>query len=237
MKDQLNALYELQKIDVKIARAAAGLEALDGALALRRQYSAAKKAFQAAEQAVTSAEIELKDNELKLKSIDEKRTATEKKLYGGTVSNPKELSSLEKEIDHLKNQQSQLDGRVLELYEQVESVREKAKLLKAKLEDSEKQARAALAKEAADKKKYDAEIAELEPERAELAEKVTDKHMLSRYDAIRGKTGSTGVAKIVDHQCEGCHVHVTNFTIRNIFVDKGIEYCENCGRILTMDFE
>lgn len=236
MKDQLNALYELQKIDVEIARANAGLEALTGALALRRQLTAAKKDLDAAEEAAADAEIELKDSELKLKTIDEKRGAKEKRLYGGTVSNPKELSSLEKEIEHLKNQQGELDGRVLELYEQVETLRNKVSSLKSAYEDIEKQARAALAKEAADKKRFEAELAELEPKRAELAAKVTDRHLLSRYDAIRKKTGSTGIAKIVDHQCEGCHVHVTSFTVRNIFDDKGIEYCENCGRILTMDF-
>ena len=237
MKDQLNALYELQTLDVEIARANAGLAALDGALVHRRQYTAAKKAFEAADKAATDAEIELKDSELKLKSLDEKRGSTEKKLYGGSVSNPKELSSLEKEIEHLKSQQGQLDGRVLELYEQVETLRGNATSAKAALDDKEKQARAALAKEAADKKRFEAEIAELQPKRDEMAASVTDKHLLSRYDAIRKKTGSTGIAKIIDHQCEGCHVHVTNFTVRNIFDDKGIEYCENCGRILTMDFE
>ncbi len=237
MKDQLNALYELQKIDVEIARANAGLAGLDGALALRRQHAAAKKALDAAQAAATNAETELKDSELKLKSIDEKRAATEKRLYGGTVSNPKELSSLEKEIEHLKNQQGELDERVLELYEQVEALREKAQSSKASFEEIEKQARAALAREAADRKKFEAELSELQPKREQLASNVTDAHMLSRYDAIRKKTGSTGIAKIVDHQCEGCHVHVTNFTVRNIFEDKGIEYCENCGRILTMDFD
>lgn len=236
MRDQLNALYELQRVDVEIARANVGIEALQGAQALRKQYAVAKKELGIAEKAELDSEIELKDSELKLKSIDEKRTATERKLYGGTVSNPKELSSLEKEIEHLKNQQGQLDGRVLELYEQVETLREKAKSVRTAFEAIEKQARAALGKEATERKRLEAELARLEPERAEMAEKVTDKHMLSRYDAIRRKSGGTGIAKIVDHRCEGCHVHVTNFTIRNIFDDKGIEYCENCGRILTMDF-
>lgn len=236
MKDQLNALYELQKLDVEIARASMGLEALTGALALRKQHAAAKKERDAAEKVAADSEIELMDSELKLKSIDEKRTATEKRLYGGTVSNPKELSSLEKEIEHLKNQQGQLDGRVLELYEQVETLRETAKSVNAIFEEIEKQARAALGKEATERKRLEAELARLEPERADMAAKITDKHLLSRYDAIRKKSGGTGMAKIVDHRCEGCHVAVTNFTIRNIFEDKGIEYCENCGRILTQDF-
>lgn len=235
MKEQLNALYELQELDVRIDTARAGLAALDGALTLRKQYAAAKKAFEAADTALTNAEIELKDSELKLKSIEEKRASTEKKLYGGSVTNPKELSSLEKEIEHLKNQQGQLDVRVLELLEGVESLRGKAKSAKELKDKLEQQARAALAKEAADRKRFEAEVAELEPERAQAATLVTDKQLLSRYDAIRKKTGNTGVAKIIEHKCDGCHVAVTSYTIRSIFEDKGIEYCENCGRILMLD--
>ena len=235
MKEQLYALYELQELDVQIAEASAGLAALDGALTPRRKYAQAKKQFEAADKARIDAETELKDSELKLKTIDEKRTATEKKLYGGAVTNPKELSSLEKEIEHLKNQQGQLDGRVLELYESVETLREKAKSAKDLKDKLEHQARAALSKEAVDRKQFEATLADLEPKRAEAAAKVTDKHLLSRYDAIRNKTGNTGVAKILEHKCGGCHVAVTSYTIRNIFEDKGIEYCENCGRILMLD--
>lgn len=235
MKEQLDALYELQELDVRIAEASAGLAALDGALAPRRKYAQAKKQFEAADKARADTETELKDSELKLKAIDEKRTATEKKLYGGAVTNPKELSSLEKEIDHLKNQQGQLDGRVLELYESVESLREKAKAAKDLKDKLEHQARAALAKEAVDRKQFEADIADLEPKRAEAVTKVTDNQLLSRYDAIRKKTGNTGVARILEHKCGGCHVAVTQYTIRNIFDEKGIEYCENCGRILMLD--
>jgi len=237
MKEQLKALYRLQQLDVEITRANAGLEALDGALALRRQHAAAKKTFDAADKTLKDSEIELKDSELKLKSIDDKRTATEKRLYGGTVSSPKELSSLEKEIEHLKTQQGQLDERVLELYESVESLRATANAAKVIMDGLEARARATIAKEATERRRLEAELARLQPEREAAAAEVTDKHLLSRYEAIRKKSGFTGVAKILEHKCDGCHVAVTTFTIRNIFEEKGIEYCENCGRILMLDLE
>lgn len=237
MKQQLKALYEMQKLDVEIARANAGLAALDGALALRRKHAAAKKEFDVADKAWKDGEVELKDSELKLKSIDDKRTATEKKLYGGSVSSPKELSSLEKEIEHLKTQQGQLDERVLKLYESVEALRETEKAAKTVMDGLEAQARTVIGKEAKERKRLEAELARLLPEREAAADKITDKHLLSRYESIRKKSGKTGIGMILEHKCEGCHVAVTNFTIRNIFEDKGIEYCENCGRILMLDLE
>ena len=237
MKEQLRALYEMQKLDVEIGRANTGLAALDGALALRRQHAAAKKKFDVADKALKDAEIELKDSELKLKSIDTKRTATEKKLYGGTVSSPKELSSLEKEIEHLKTQQSQLDESVLEQYESVEALRATAESARVIMDGLEKQARAAISKESIERKRMEADLARLVPERETAAAGITDKHLFSRYESIRKKSGKTGIAMILEHKCEGCHVAVTNFTIRNIFEEKSIEYCENCGRILMLDLE
>jgi predicted nucleic acid-binding Zn-ribbon protein len=237
MKEQLKALYELQKLDIEIARANAGLAALDGALALRQKHAAAKKQSDEAHKALIDAEIELKDSELQLKSIDEKRAATEKKLYGGGIMSAKESTSLEKEIEHLKGQQGQLDGRVLDLYDLVESLREKDKAARGLVEDLERQAREAIGREATERKRLEIELDRLDPERADAVTKVTDQQLLSRYEAIRKRTASTGIARIVDHKCEGCHVAVTSFTARNLFQDKGVEYCENCGRILMLDVE
>lgn len=237
MKEQLKALFELQKLDVEISQANAGLAALNGALALRQKHAAAKKQFETAHKALVESEIELKDNELKLQSVDNKRSATEKKVYGGTVSSLKEIASLEKEIEHLKTQQGQLDERVLALYEVVEALREKSNAAKVVVDELEAKARAAINKEGIERKRLEAELARLEPEREKAVEKVTDKHLLSRYEAIRKKSGSTAVAKISEHKCDGCHVAVTTFTIRNIFEEKDIEYCENCGRILMLDLE
>jgi len=237
MREQLVALYELQSLDVEISKAKQGLAALDGAKAMQKQLKAAKQAMETAEKSLADAEIELKDSELKLKSIDEKRTATEKRLYGGAVTNPKELSSLEKEIAHLKNQQGQLDERVLELYDSVESLRVKANSVKELTGKYQKRVDDILVKETAERKRLEAELKELESRRDSLEVKVSDKKLLSKYDSLRKRTGSTGIAKVIDGKCGGCHILVTSFTIRKLFEAKEIECCESCGCILMLDIE
>jgi len=237
MKEQLQALYELQKLDLEIAHTNAALVALNGALALRQKHEIATKQSDAAHQALVNAELELKDSELQLKTVDEKRAATEKKLYSGGIMSAKEATSLEHEVEHLKGQQSQLDEKVLGLYDTVESLREKSAKAKAMVDDLDHQIKDALVKEEDERKRLDKEMARLEPERAEAAAKITEKQLLSRYEAIRKRHNGSGIAKIVDHKCEGCHVAVTTFTTRNLFQDKGIEYCENCGRILMLGTE
>jgi len=237
MREQLLALYELQEIDVQVSQVNAKLAALDGAKDLRRKYSAAKAALEAADKELTSIETELKDSELRLKTIDEKRNMFEKRLYGGAITNPKELGAIEKEIKMLKGQQSELDGRTLELMDSVEASRTRDEENRKTLAEIEGLARKAIAHEASLKKKLDAELAELTAKREAEAAKATDKRLMARYETVRKRIGGTGIAKVANHQCGGCHVSVTSFTTRKLFEDKEIIECENCGRILVQAIE
>ena len=235
MKEQLAALYELQSLDVTITRAETALAALAGARALKQQLAAARKVADEAAAKLHEHETELKDSELKLKSVDEKRGSVEKRLYGGSVSNPRELQALQKEVGLLKDQQGILDGRTLELYDLVEASRSQARSAEQIVNGLESKISEALANEASERTRLEAELSEAKARREDEAATVTDTSLLSRYEAVRKKTGTTGIARVVQGKCEGCHVAILPFTVRKLFEDKGFELCENCGRILMAD--
>lgn len=237
MKEQLSALYELQGFDVRIAGINAALGKLDGARLLKARLASVEKTLHETQSALHEVESELKDNELKLKSIDEKRGSYEKRLYGKGSQNTRELSAMEREVELLKAQQDQLDGRVLELYDQVEAARGRVSDARKRFEELQSQIDRALAEEAEERKRLEAELADVRRERDEAASKVTDRALMSRYESLVARTGATGVAKVVGGRCEGCRVSVTSFTLRKLFEDRDIERCENCGRILLMDPE
>ena len=172
---------------------------------------------------------------MKLKSIDERRGGYEKRLYSGSVTNPKELGAIEKEVGMLKSQQGQLDGRTLELYDQVEAARQEAQAARKLIADLENALKTALDKEAAEKISLEAELAELTSQREASAPKVTDKSLVARYETVRKKTGNTGIAKVIGGKCEGCRISIVQFTSRKLFEDKEYICCESCGRIHYLD--
>lgn len=237
MREQLHALYALQKIDVKISRDNARLTALDGAREIKKRLLTARAAVEEVEKSLKQQETDLVDLELKLKSVDEKRTKFEKRLYGGSISNPKEISATEKEIGMLKTQQGDLDTQTLTLYDTVDALRTASQDKHKQLEAIEDELRSALGKEAAEKKQLESELAELNAKREAEAAKVTDKALMSRYNAVRGRTGNTGAAKIVDGRCEACRVSVMPFTTRKLTENVEVINCESCGRILMLDFQ
>jgi predicted nucleic acid-binding Zn-ribbon protein len=235
MKEQLKALYEMQKLDIRIQQINARLAAMNNARAYRKQYAVAKGAFDNSEKQLQAFELELKDVELTLKTVDEKRTKQEKRLYSGSISNPKELSAVEKEIQSLKSQQSELDGKALALYDSIENSKKDVESARERLDKTEHAARKAMKAEMVEKKQLEAELAELTPKRNDTAAKVTNKQILSRYEAIRKRTNSTAIAKVVDHKCGECHVGMASFMIKALHEGKELISCENCGRMLFMD--
>ncbi|MEN6357391.1 MAG: C4-type zinc ribbon domain-containing protein [Armatimonadota bacterium] len=237
MKEQLRALYDLQAIDVKIAHANAQITALTGSKELRAKYSAAKSALDKAEKTLAAYESEVRDCELQLKSIDEKRGSMEKRLYSGSITNPKELSATENEIKTLKAKQGELDVRTLELYDLVEAAKAKVESVREITQTVEAKARKVIKHETNEKARLEAEIVEMTALRESTAVGFTEKPLLSKYESIRKHTGGTGIVKVVEGKCGGCHVAITSFTIGCLIKDNAVETCENCGRILLMDVE
>src|ERR687886_568955 len=101
LQDTLRALAALQQIDTQIQRA--------------RRAQAARQAANTARDTLHRLTAEQKDNELKEEAIETKRKNYQQRLYQGSVTNPKELSNIEREIEALGRQRSDLDGRILEL--------------------------------------------------------------------------------------------------------------------------
>lgn len=235
MKEQLHALYDLQSIDVEIAHANAQIAALTGSKELRAKYSAAKTALDKAEKTLAVYESEVRDCELHLKSIDEKRGSFEKRLYSGSITNPKELSATEKEIEILKGKQGEMDVRTLELYELVEEAKAKVDSVREITQTVETKARRVIKHEANEKARLEAEIVEMTALRESTAAGFTEKALLSKYESIRKHTGGTGIARVIDGKCEGCHVAITSYAVGCLLKDDSVETCENCGRILFMD--
>ncbi len=232
MQEQLSALFELQVLDLRINQINATLAAATGARQLRIELASAKSQLEVAEKALMESEVELKDAELQLKSVDEKRSGYEKRLYSGTVTNPKELGAMEKEVAILKEQQAKLDSRTLALYDQVETARKTAEQLRQTTADLTKQVRQVLAEESATKTELEAELAELTSKREAAARKVTNKPLMARYNAVRARNGGMGIARVIEGKCEGCRISVMPFMVRELMQPKDIRTCESCGRIL-----
>jgi uncharacterized protein len=232
MKQQLEALITLQQVDSKLHALNKELSDLDAGTALKQQIAAAEVQEKKLQEEERKAETELRDAELNLKSIEQKKSDFEKKLYGGRVSNPKELGGIEKEIEMLGHRRSELDGRILELYDEVDKKKAAATEFSARIAAAKARLHQTMSKYEEVSRRLAGEVAGLDIERAKLVEGV-DAQLLRRYDSIRKHAGGLGIVKVTDGKCGGCHIGLTGFLLRRVRENTEPQFCENCGRFLV----
>lgn len=234
MSAEIKALLDLQAIDLALAKAQKSKASLDDGSSRKELVNDARQQAAQMEKLLHEATSELHDKELDLKTVETKQKGFKDKLYGGTVSNPKELDSMEKEIEMLGRQKGKLEEHILDLYDIVEghksslaSAQATVKLLESDLAEHTEKIR----QEAAT---LTARIQKLSAER-EHALPAVNPVLLKRYESMRQRAGGVVVSKVESENCMACHTQIITGLMRELQADKTICTCENCGRLLYLE--
>jgi len=229
----LASLWAVQQVDLQLAALRAERAALDDGTALREETEAARAAAQDAAARLHAAQATLRDLELQLATADSKKKKAEGDLYGGRVSNPKELAGLEEELAGLAKTRDHLEDRILGLFDEVEALKREDAERRAAARVLEERLAAHVAAYERERGRIDVEIAAREAERAGLAAAV-EPRLLKKYDGIAAQEGGVGMVAIVGGFCGGCHNDVpARFVSRVRGGD--VVTCERCHRILYLD--
>jgi len=228
------ALYQLQQLDLELERLSAEQQAVASSAQgntelqkLRTEQKTAQQQLRAGLQAQREAERTLEDLGHRLKT-------QEQRLYGGTISNPKELKALLQEIQHLRLQQSHQEEVTLEAMDAAESLQEKANDVSEALRQAEeawiRQSGALITR----RDQLATRRQELELKREQLAAKL-DADLLGRYDRIRRTRQGKAVSKVEQGSCQWCRVILTPRELQHVRISTELQTCSNCGRILYFD--
>lgn len=231
-RQALEHLWALQQVDSRLAAVRVSRAALDDGSALRAEVEVVRRA--AAESAARwhECQVALKDHELQLASTEAKQRKIEGDLYGGRISNPKELSSMQEELVMLGRTRDHLEDRILALLDRVEALKEEASAAEAARKAIEQRLAIHLADYEAARARLDAESETLTAERAACASRV-EARLLRKYAGIAAQEGGIGIVPIQNGLCGGCHNALpTGFVTR--VRDGQLVICERCRRILYL---
>ena len=167
-------------------------------------------------------------------TIGAKAEQHDKALYGGTISNPRELQAMQDEIASLKRRIGQLEDQELELMEQIEPLDADLAKLAGERSDLDGRAGALRAAIAEGEVSIDAELASVRAERDSVAAAV-DADLLAQYDQLRPKLGGIAIARLVGGHCQGCHLALSAVEVDRIrkLPPEEPATCEECGRLLA----
>jgi predicted nucleic acid-binding Zn-ribbon protein len=162
----------------------------------------------------------------------EKCQQCQKKLYDGSIANPKELAQLQQKIDEYREIMNANDERMLQLWEELEQKEEEA--IKVKDEQGKLSMDLATLKRNCQEQKdqFKAEIAHLEQE-AESLRTMVPEELLQLYTKMASSHHGVAIAPLKGDLCGACHVALTSGILRTLKKSKeGYIRCENCGRIV-----
>ncbi|MBP6963407.1 MAG: hypothetical protein KBC96_03270 [Armatimonadetes bacterium] len=231
MSEQLDALYQLQLVDLDLEKYRKALAALDDGSSRKEQVERLRVLSAEAEQLLHEASTEQRDKELNVKAVEDKKKQFQEKMYSGKVANPKELQSMQDEIAMLDRQRGKLEERILELMDLIEERKAVHAEAAERLRQSEDKLAAHTAKLAENTRILQKNI-EILTHRRDTALSHVDPGLLKRYQSLQARVGVLAVGKIEGNQCGGCHTGLMPFQLRQLDTDKDILTCENCGRIL-----
>jgi uncharacterized protein len=225
-------LFALQEIDLRRDARRAVIADIEARLDETEEVRAARQAVQEAEEDLSDLQALQRRSDAKLEDLDAKIKPLETKMYDGSVRNPKELTDMQKELNHLKAQRGKLDDDGLTL---IEAVDEAAKLL-AQHKDTRRQAEAKWQQDKKDlleqKSVAESEYASLEGQRNGHTEDM-DRGMLGLYESLRGSKGGRGVALVVRGSCQGCRITLPTYLVQRLRGGGVLIQCPNCERILV----
>jgi hypothetical protein len=167
-------------------------------------------------------------------TIEAKRSDVNGKLYGGTITASKDLVALQEEATQLLDRQRGMEDDELEIMEQQEEVDAElgaARSGQAAAAEAEQQAQAALAGAIAE---LEAEIGELQAERA-LAVDPVPPELLGHYEQLAPSFDGQPMARLANGRCDGCHIQLSAVAVDQLAraPDDAVVTCEGCGRLLV----
>ncbi len=231
MKEQLDLLYELQQIDTRIDASTKRLEALDDGAGKRESLGIERAHLADLESALEDSSTKQLDRELELESTEEERAEKWSRAYGGTVSDPKELASLEKKIEELDRRRDKLEDQLLALYDAVEEQTTRRQQQRDTVAQLENEIAGIERAFEADSAELSVAIAQAQDERAEIISQL-NADLVAMYENIREKNDGLAVVEVNERLCTGCRVSISVMLLDQLHSGKKIVRCENCRRIL-----
>lgn len=165
--------------------------------------------------------------------LGQKIAREEQRLMSGSVANPRELSSLQAEVEMNHRKRSVIEDELLEVMVQRDQADERLRSLEAERVDKSRSADELSDTVGALVAVIDADVARHKGERAEVAEDIPD-DLLALYERIRATAHGVGAAALRGGTCQGCHTKLPARDVEQMRREGGLQRCDNCRRILVV---
>ncbi len=224
-------LYHLQRIDSQLDGHHRRIREIQTILEDDQIVKSARAQTDSAQSQLNEAQKQLRSDRAIVQDQRAKIEDSDKRLYSGTITNPKELEDIQDEVAALKRYLDVLEERQLEAMLVVDEAEDNLNIAQEQLDQALADAESRNASLLKEKSEIDGLLASLEIQRQEQANLV-EAEDLRLYEDIRPKRAGVAVAKVQDRTCGACGSTLASAFYQQARSPSKITLCDTCERIL-----
>ena len=233
MADQLEVLKQLQVLDGKIFFLRKQQENKPRELEeMKAQVAAQEANVKSADARLKTLQLAQKEKEVELQS----REANIKKLQGQLfqVKTNKEYTTMQREIDTIKADNSVLEETILGAFDAIEQATRERQREQAVFAEQQQRLRAEEQRMIQELAEIQTQVDRLERDRAALVPGVPAE-ALRVYQRVLEIREGLALVPLLKDMCGGCHRRLPPQVVNRVLLKAALVTCESCSRILYLD--
>jgi hypothetical protein len=228
---QVTDIRTLQEIDDEAATLRAALEDVERRLRGSEELNGARRQAAAIETELADVRRAQRRIEGEVAGLTARIEPEEKRLYDGSVRNPKELTNIQHELDNLKQGRAALEDQLLEVLTNLDRIEREH----AAAQHTLRQEEARWEKDQGDLRHESVRLNDLitraDAKREAQKLKINPRNLLV-YEDVRRRRGGVAIARVTSGNCGGCRVGIPDAVRKRAFQLDQLAQCPNCERIL-----
>jgi len=224
-------LFHVQELDLDIASSEQALRQKVSQLGESQAAIKTQTKLASEQQRLDDLRHQQHSAEWDIDDLTSKISAAEGQLYGGKITNPKELTGLQHEVNTLKARRDQVENNALEIMEQVEQAEASVTALTEELEKLKDEWNSQQQQLSAEIDNLKVKLSDLQQKRQRLSAEI-DPQALELYEQFRRQKGQA-VAKVEQGICHGCRISLSSSELQQAR-GGNLVHCSSCGRILFL---
>lgn len=227
-------IYELHLLDVSITDTDAALARVKDNLANDEVVHKAEANLQRAKEKLGDVERRQREAEALIADIQARLVPLEKKTYDGSVTNPRELEGMQREVENLKRRLSEAEDNFLGVLDEHDAASRVATQREAQRSDTEEKRKTEVEDLTEEKDRLEFDLLELLEKRESKASEV-DGAPKTLYESLRQSLGGVAVATIGRGMCNNCRLSLPMNVVQKARGGRQLTQCPSCTRILWVE--
>jgi predicted nucleic acid-binding Zn-ribbon protein len=215
--DQIDSKTAKAKKEVSIGAAMGGLE----------------EALQKESQSLEEFQSLMKTRRVEAETQRERSTHLDGQLYGGEVTSPSALESLEQEAANVRAQMEKLDLELTELSSRTEESQNKCTEMEQRLSENRTAWESRQSELTESLNRLSLERKDIASQRGDLVATL-DPAGVQHYEKLRNAKGGLAVAKVSRGLCQACRMALPTQQQQSVRNGRQTVLCSTCGRILFL---